>query len=247
MQSQIRKRAPAWTEREVRDLIAVWGNESVLSELCSKRRNANIFEKISKGVMDRGYNRDPQQCRVKIKELRQAYQKTKEANGHSGSEPQTDCFYDELHAILGGAPTTTPPSVDTCKVSHKGMRTLGTRKMRRRRIAHNRQVEKPFSLTARNFLSPWSQYPSKAASQTMKPDKAPLKPVQIRRQKNCTRDETFSELMQSSRTERAQQNVWRQTMAESRKTENEREDRRDEQEERLQEQEERWRQRDERR
>ncbi|EMP38892.1 hypothetical protein UY3_03932 [Chelonia mydas] len=116
MQSQNRKRAPAWTEREELDLIAVWGDESVLSELHSKRRNANIFAKISKGLMDRGYNRDLQRCHMKIKELRQAYQKTREANGSSGSEPQTCCFYDELHAILGSAPTTTPPwSVDTCK------------------------------------------------------------------------------------------------------------------------------------
>ncbi|EMP41841.1 hypothetical protein UY3_00876 [Chelonia mydas] len=115
MRSQNRKRAPAWTEREVLDLITVWGDESVLSELHSKRRNANIFAKISKGMMDRGYNRDTQQCRVKVKELRQAYQKTKDANGRSGSEPQSR-FFDELHAILGSAPTTTPPlSVDTCK------------------------------------------------------------------------------------------------------------------------------------
>ncbi|EMP26395.1 hypothetical protein UY3_16521 [Chelonia mydas] len=67
-------------------------------------------------MKDRGYNRDPQQCYVKIKELRQAYQKTKEANSCSSSDPQTCCFYDELHAILGGAPTTTPPLyVDSCK------------------------------------------------------------------------------------------------------------------------------------
>nr|XP_048687979.1 zinc finger and SCAN domain-containing protein 32-like [Caretta caretta] len=59
-------------------------------------------------MKDRGHNRDPKQCRVKLKELRQAYQKTREANGRSGSEPQTCRFYDELHAILGGSATTTP-------------------------------------------------------------------------------------------------------------------------------------------
>ncbi|EMP27805.1 hypothetical protein UY3_15101 [Chelonia mydas] len=80
----------------------------MLAELRSKRRNAKIFEKISNGVKDRGYNRNPQQCRVKIKELGQAYQKTREANGSSFSEPQTCRFYEELHAILGGAATTTP-------------------------------------------------------------------------------------------------------------------------------------------
>ncbi|CAM5135470.1 unnamed protein product [Eretmochelys imbricata] len=108
MESQNRKRAPAWTEREVRDLIAVWGEESVLSELRSSFRNAKTFVKISQGMKDRGHNRDPKQCRVKLKELRQAYQKTREANGRSRSEPQTCRFYDELHAILGGSATTTP-------------------------------------------------------------------------------------------------------------------------------------------
>ncbi|XP_048715467.1 myb/SANT-like DNA-binding domain-containing protein 7 [Caretta caretta] len=108
MESQNRKRAPAWTKREVRDLIAVWGEESVLSEHCSSFRNAKTFVKISQGMKDRGHNRDPKQCRVKLKELRQAYQKTREANGRSGSEPQICRFYDELHAILGGSATTTP-------------------------------------------------------------------------------------------------------------------------------------------
>uniref|UniRef100_A0A674I0F3 Myb/SANT-like DNA-binding domain-containing protein n=1 Tax=Terrapene triunguis TaxID=2587831 RepID=A0A674I0F3_9SAUR len=100
-----RKRAPAWTDREVLDLIAVWGDESVLSELRSKRRNAKIYEKISKAMAERGYSRDATQCRVKIKELRQGYQKTKEANGCSGSQPHTSRFYQALHSILGAAHT----------------------------------------------------------------------------------------------------------------------------------------------
>ncbi|XP_065454442.1 myb/SANT-like DNA-binding domain-containing protein 2 [Chrysemys picta bellii] len=103
-----RKRAPAWTDREVLDLIAVWGDESVLSELRSKRRNAKIYETISKAMTETGYSRDATQCRVKIKELRQGYQKTKEANGRSGSQPQTCRFYEALHSILGAATTTTP-------------------------------------------------------------------------------------------------------------------------------------------
>ncbi|EMP30093.1 hypothetical protein UY3_12794 [Chelonia mydas] len=83
MESQNRKRAPAWTEREVQDLIAVWGEESVLSELRSSFRNAKTFVKISQGMKNRGHNRDPKQCRMKLKELRQAYQKTRGANGRS--------------------------------------------------------------------------------------------------------------------------------------------------------------------
>ncbi|KAM9138959.1 uncharacterized protein ACDP82_008577 [Pangshura tecta] len=65
-------------------------------------------------MMDKGHSRDSVQCRVKVKELRQAYQKTKEANGRSGAGPKTCRFYAELHAILGGCATSTPPlSVDS--------------------------------------------------------------------------------------------------------------------------------------
>ncbi|EMP23973.1 hypothetical protein UY3_18916 [Chelonia mydas] len=102
MQSQNRKRAPAWTEREVLDLIAVWGEESVLSELCSKRQNAKTFQKISEAMRNRGYSTDATPCRVKLKELRQVYQKTKESNGRSGTEPQICRFYAELHCNSRG-------------------------------------------------------------------------------------------------------------------------------------------------
>ncbi|EMP34064.1 Zinc finger and SCAN domain-containing protein 29 [Chelonia mydas] len=114
MQSQNRKRAPAWTEREVLDLIAVWGEESVLSELRSKRRNAKTFQKISETMRDRGYSMDATQCCVKFKLRQKAYQKTKESNRRSGTQPQTCRFYAELHEILGGAGTTISPlSVDS--------------------------------------------------------------------------------------------------------------------------------------
>ncbi|XP_074923622.1 zinc finger and SCAN domain-containing protein 29-like [Chelonoidis abingdonii] len=108
MESQDHKRAPAWTKQEVQDLLTIWGDESLLTELHSSKRNAKTLEKVSKGMKDGGHNRDAQQCRMKIKELRQAYVKTREANSCSGSEPQTCRFYVELHAMLGGTATTTP-------------------------------------------------------------------------------------------------------------------------------------------
>ncbi|EMP42441.1 hypothetical protein UY3_00280 [Chelonia mydas] len=50
------------------------------------------------------------QCHAKIKELRQAYQKEREANCRSGAVPKTCCFYKELDIILGGDPTSTAKS-----------------------------------------------------------------------------------------------------------------------------------------
>ncbi|KAM9127629.1 uncharacterized protein ACDP82_011775 [Pangshura tecta] len=65
-------------------------------------------------MMEKGHSRDSVQCTVKVKELRQAYQKTKEANGRSVAGPRTCRFYVELRAILGGCATSTPPlSVDS--------------------------------------------------------------------------------------------------------------------------------------
>ncbi|XP_065413382.1 uncharacterized protein LOC135973542 [Chrysemys picta bellii] len=59
-------------------------------------------------MMERGHDRDVLQCRVKVKELQNAYRKAREANRCSHAAPATCRFYKELDAILGGDPTSTP-------------------------------------------------------------------------------------------------------------------------------------------
>ncbi|XP_074790870.1 uncharacterized protein LOC141974798 [Natator depressus] len=59
-------------------------------------------------MMERGHDRDAQQCRVKVKELQNAYHKAWEANRCSGAAPTTCRFYKELGTILGDDPTSTP-------------------------------------------------------------------------------------------------------------------------------------------
>nr|XP_048687268.1 uncharacterized protein LOC125627304 [Caretta caretta] len=248
MESQNRKRAPAWTEREVRDLIAVWGEESVLSELRSSFRNAKTFVKISQGMKDRGHNRDPKQCRVKLKELRQAYQKTREANSHSGSEPQTCRFYDELHAILGGSATTTP-AVLFDSFNGDGGNTevgFGDEEDDDEEVVDSSQQasgETGFPDSQELFLTldlePVPPEPTQgclldsaggegtsAACVSMITGSSPSQRlVKLRKKKKRTRDEMFSELMLSSHTDRAQTNAWRQIMSECRKAQNDREER----------------------
>ncbi|EMP25602.1 Butyrophilin subfamily 2 member A1 [Chelonia mydas] len=101
------RRAPAWSTPEVVDLLGLWGQDDVQAQLRNSRRNFDIYSQIARGMEEKGYDRDPQQCRLKIKELRQAYQKAKEANSRSGAEPQTCRFYKELHAIIDGDSTST--------------------------------------------------------------------------------------------------------------------------------------------
>ncbi|XP_074973938.1 uncharacterized protein LOC142068529 [Caretta caretta] len=249
MESQNRKRAPAWTEREVRDLIAVWGEESVLSELRSSFRNAKTFIKISQGMKDRGHNRDPKQCRMKLKELRQAYQKTRGANGRSGSEPQTCHFYDELHAILGGSATTTPAVLfdsfngdggnteagfgdeeeeddndEVVDSSQQASGETGFPDSQERFLTLDLEPVPP-EPTQGCLLDPAGGEGTSAACVSMNTGSSPSQRlVKIRKKKNAL-EMKCSELMQSSHTDRAQTNAWRQIMSECRKAQNDREER----------------------
>ncbi|KAG6937920.1 zinc finger and SCAN domain containing 29, partial [Chelydra serpentina] len=102
------RRAPVWSNGELLDLIAVWGEEAVQSQLRSSRRNFDTFGQISRAMIERGHDRDAMQCRIKVKELRSAYRKARDANKRSGAPPTTCRFYQELDAILGVDPTTLP-------------------------------------------------------------------------------------------------------------------------------------------
>ncbi|XP_074818150.1 uncharacterized protein LOC141992716 [Natator depressus] len=102
------RRATVLSNGEVLDLISVWGEEAVQSQLRSSRRNYDTSGQISRGTMERGHNRATLQCRVKVKELRNPYHKAREANSRSGAAPTTCRFYKELDAILGVDPASTP-------------------------------------------------------------------------------------------------------------------------------------------
>ncbi|XP_073216343.1 uncharacterized protein [Lepidochelys kempii] len=214
MESQNRKRAPAWTKRE--------------------------------GMKDRGHNRDPKQCHVKLKELRQVYQKTREANGRSGSEPQTCRFCDELHAILGGSATTTPAMFD-CFNGDGGNTEAGfgdeedddevvdssqqasgeTAFPDSQELFLTLDLEPvPPELTQGCLLDPAGGEGTSAACVSMITGSSPSQRlVKLRKKKKRIRDEMFSELMLSSHTDRAQTNAWRQIMSECRKAQNDREER----------------------
>ncbi|XP_050810323.1 uncharacterized protein LOC127051700 [Gopherus flavomarginatus] len=255
------KRAPAWTAREVLDLIAIWGEDSVLTELHSKRRNEKTFEKISKAMMEKGHTRDSVQCRVKGKELRQAYQKTKEANGRSGAGPKTCCFYAELHAILGGSATTTPPlSLD----SEVGVVISAMAEDSADGEDEEEEEEDEFAESTQHSVLPNSQelfltqmeLPSQP-SQASSPDNEAMEVTsaanfsslptpsrrlfQIRRRKKKTRDEMFLEIMEVTRNERAHLNEWKDVVSNYRKDASEREEKRDARDKRWRQEDQWWR------
>ncbi|KAG6935343.1 zinc finger and SCAN domain containing 29 [Chelydra serpentina] len=102
------------------------GEESVQSQLRVTSRNRDTCGQISRGLCEKGYDRDMQQCRAKIKELRQMYRKTQEASHRSGGAPKTCHFYKELNAILSDDPTSIANSpVDTSQAAERGGKPTG--------------------------------------------------------------------------------------------------------------------------
>ncbi|KAM9169332.1 uncharacterized protein ACDP82_003845 [Pangshura tecta] len=208
-------------------------------------------------MMEKGHSRDSVQCRVKVKELRQAYQKTKEANGRSGAGPKTCRFYAELHAILGGCATSTPPlSLD----SDVGVVIAMAEDYADGEEYDEEVDEDNLAESTQHSISPNSQElfltQTELASQPSQDNEAmeetsaanfsslptpSQRLAKIRRRKKTTRDEMFSDIMEVTRKERAHLNEWKEVVSNYRKDASEREDRRDTRDERWWQEDQRWR------
>ena len=70
-------REALWSDEEVRALIHVWGEDKIQQELDGASRNKPIFVAIAKKMNKKWYNRDWQQCKAKIKNLKGEYRAVK--------------------------------------------------------------------------------------------------------------------------------------------------------------------------
>ena len=103
-------RGSTWGEEEVKVLLAIWGDEKVQKEVDGPKRKPLLHEKIAKKLQEHGYNRDAEQCKIKS-----TYRPIKDHNNKSGNDKKTSQFYEQLDAVLGHRPASTPPVVlDTC-------------------------------------------------------------------------------------------------------------------------------------
>ena len=101
-------RGSSWSDNEVRALISIWGEENIQEELDGAVRNQVIFNDIATKMREKGYVRDWQQCRTKIKNLKKEYRQTKDHNGQTGRGRKVCKFYKELDSILGHRPASVP-------------------------------------------------------------------------------------------------------------------------------------------
>ena len=101
-------RGALWCDEEVRALIHVWGEDKIQQELDGASRNKPIFVAIAKKMNEKGYNRDWQQCKAKIKNLKGEYRAVKDHNNGTGRGRKTCKFFSELDEILGCRPASVP-------------------------------------------------------------------------------------------------------------------------------------------
>ncbi|XP_048048605.1 uncharacterized protein LOC125269701 isoform X2 [Megalobrama amblycephala] len=107
-------RGQTWSCEEVRSLIEIWTDDHIRSQLSKTHKNSAILSLFSKQLRERGFDRSVEQCRVKVKKLRQQYIQVRDAlnkTGSSGKEKDKFPWYDDLDNILGTKPDVDPVDV----------------------------------------------------------------------------------------------------------------------------------------
>ncbi|XP_071368929.1 uncharacterized protein [Centroberyx affinis] len=90
----------SWSDEETLALIDIWGEEDVQRALRGFVHNGHVYADISEKMHDLGYSKTPEQCRWKVKSLRnnfrQCYDRKK-----CGRNKVEYKFYNQLEEILG--------------------------------------------------------------------------------------------------------------------------------------------------
>ena len=72
--------AAFWTDEESMKFIKQWGKKGTQKTVrgSKKRTNNHVYEKFSGALAKEGMSKNGEQCRTKVKKLRQNYKKIKE-------------------------------------------------------------------------------------------------------------------------------------------------------------------------
>ena len=86
-----------WTARQVEVLVSLWVEnfEALESSPCNQ-----VWPKLVNKVCFLGPAKTHKQCKVKIRNLKDAYRKCKDENKQSGNERRSCAFYEEFNRVL---------------------------------------------------------------------------------------------------------------------------------------------------
>ncbi|XP_036072550.1 myb/SANT-like DNA-binding domain-containing protein 1 [Oryzias melastigma] len=101
--SEKHRRAPNWTDAEMKALMYVW--EEYHNDLKLSKRNAKVYEKMSQRFFQlTGEQRFKEEIKMKITNMSFQYRRLKATTGESGETPDWP-FYKPIEKILSKPPT----------------------------------------------------------------------------------------------------------------------------------------------
>ncbi|XP_035532017.1 ATP-dependent (S)-NAD(P)H-hydrate dehydratase isoform X2 [Morone saxatilis] len=98
-----------WSDVETRTLLNIWGEQDIQTALDGNFRNSFVYRDVSRRLAAMGFERTPEQCRVRIKSLKRQYLLAKEGNLRNNGQYHKICkFYDTMERILSNRPALDP-------------------------------------------------------------------------------------------------------------------------------------------
>nr|XP_040056950.1 ATP-dependent (S)-NAD(P)H-hydrate dehydratase isoform X2 [Gasterosteus aculeatus aculeatus]XP_040056951.1 ATP-dependent (S)-NAD(P)H-hydrate dehydratase isoform X2 [Gasterosteus aculeatus aculeatus] len=98
-----------WSDVETRTLLNIWGEQDIQVALDGNFRNSFVYRDVARRLGAMGFERTPEQCRVRIKSLKRQYLLAKEGNLRNNGQYHKICkFYDAMEGILSNRAALDP-------------------------------------------------------------------------------------------------------------------------------------------
>ncbi|XP_005999446.2 ATP-dependent (S)-NAD(P)H-hydrate dehydratase isoform X1 [Latimeria chalumnae] len=97
-----------WSELETRALLDIWGEAGVQTALDGNFRNSHVYRDVACRLAELGFDRTPEQCRIRIKGLKRQYYQAKDGIKKNGHARKICKYYDEMDRILSARPAVDP-------------------------------------------------------------------------------------------------------------------------------------------
>ncbi|KAM4700448.1 ATP-dependent (S)-NAD(P)H-hydrate dehydratase isoform 1-T2 [Discoglossus pictus] len=103
-----------WSDMETRALLDIWGEADVQSALDGNFRNSHVYRDVAGRLSELGFERTPEQCRIRIKGLKRQYYQAREGFNKNGHARKICRYYDEMDRILSTRPAPATSGEQAC-------------------------------------------------------------------------------------------------------------------------------------
>lgn len=98
-----------WSDVETKTLLKIWGEQDIQTALDGSFRNSFIYRDVAQRLAAKGFDRTPEQCRVRVKSLKRQFLLAKEGKLRNSGQYHKICkFYDIMEGILRNPSTLDP-------------------------------------------------------------------------------------------------------------------------------------------